>query len=406
MEPMVYITDDPAEASVWNKLMKKTSSTPIESVNSLPFSMPQSPAQNLKSVNSQMSPGPDKSTLMQAGKGIQAPPPMPMQAPRGNPKRQQQTFDSMDALLDDNRVTPAINQAQGEVSDLKARIQQYLDQGQQPDFTALASLTDAWTGSKFAGAYNRPENSQERAKNVAALQNMVAQRQGDISKEELSLLKDKITAKAALLKADKDAAPFEKMLRERLDNSSHERVLRAVKEDKTIVGLFEKSRNIANAQSLLDQADVVPPEQFHEFQQTIRRNLGITGTSGLSEREKTMFNNVGLKWDEAQQFLYGTPQDTRESQAAFFKHLQNITGLIQKNNLSQMEGRLKAKMAGRESMYARRPDLYSDLQNLRSATLEQFSPEVLAPGSVKHSNNADLDSLSDAELEKLYNQGK
>jgi hypothetical protein len=409
MDPLLLMSQDPAEASVWARLMQNSSRMPAPGAQDV---------NNLAIAATQHQPALDKMTMAQAQRTPLPATPKPLMGNYSNASRaiaseasggarKRQAQDSLDQLLENPEINQSIDREKGEIEDLKGRVKQYLDKPQQMDFSPLAALTDAWTGSNFSKNYQAPETAQDRAKTMAGLQNIIAQRQGDLTQQQLGLLRDKIAAKSAIIKADKEAAPYLKALQDRQDQSAHERILGKVKSDKTITDLFGKSRNIANAQAQLEQAKTAPPENFDEFQQTLRRNLGINGTSGLSERDKTMFDNLGLKGARAEQYLFGKPVDVRESQQQFFDHLNDVAGIIQKNNKTQIGGRLKALTAGNEHIYNRRQDLYQSLHNLEGATLDQFSPEVLSGGSNQDSApQGAKPKMSFQDFQRLKREGK
>lgn len=85
------------------------------------------------------------------------------------------------------------NQQQG-INDLSSFTNAQLEQPVQTDLTGLAALTDAWTGSKFAQSYKAPQSGQEKLSQVAALKQALNKERGNLTENEIALLKAKINA--------------------------------------------------------------------------------------------------------------------------------------------------------------------------------------------------------------------
>jgi hypothetical protein len=63
------------------------------------------------------------------------------------------------------------------------------------DLTPMLALSDAWTGSNFTGSYKKPMNEAEKSKLMSGLQNEITKRKADLSKENISMLRDLIHAR-------------------------------------------------------------------------------------------------------------------------------------------------------------------------------------------------------------------
>lgn len=146
-----------------------------------------------------------------------------------------------------------------------------------------------------------------------------------------------------------------------IDRREHERVLSRIASNPNIKARLTQYQNLDNALSTITQADTVTPQQVQEFQQAVRSNLGIKGGSGVGEREETYFKSLGLNAANFNQFLSGDPvalsKDTK-----LMHHLKNLASVEQGNIKKQYAQSLKAASGGHASMYARRPDLQSDLE--------------------------------------------
>lgn len=60
------------------------------------------------------------------------------------------------------------------------------------DLTGLAALTDAWTGSNFAGVYKPTETGRERKSAVERLQNQILQAEQGMTENEIALLRSQL----------------------------------------------------------------------------------------------------------------------------------------------------------------------------------------------------------------------
>ena len=169
---------------------------------------------------------------------------------------------------------------------------------------------------------------------------------------------------------------------ERLDNSNHQKTLQRLNNNPGLSQRLNQLQNLDNSLGLITDVDKVTPQQFQEFQQAVRSNLGIKGTSGVDERSGTYLTSLGLRADNFNQFLSADPQDIGKNNA-LLKHVTQLASIERRNAQSQYEKRLSAVTAGNESMYARRPDLKNDLDSAVGAWKGQLdSPNTgQAPGA-------------------------
>lgn len=158
-----------------------------------------------------------------------------------------------------------------------------------------------------------------------------------------------------------------------VDRREHERVLTRVASNPVVKARLTQYQNLDNALAAVSQAENLTPQQVHEFQQSIRSNLGIKGTGGVGEREETYFKSLGLNAANMKQFLTGDPA-TLAKDSKMMIHLKDLAAVEQSNIRKQLEKALSAASGGHGSMYARRPDLKQDLMESLAAQSEQIAP--------------------------------
>ena len=162
------------------------------------------------------------------------------------------------------------------------------------------------------------------------------------------------------------------------DRREHERVLTRISSNPNAKARLTQYQNLDNALKVITDAESLTPQQIHEFQQAVRSNLGIKGTSGVGEREETYFKTLGLNAASFQQFLTGDPANIAKD-SKLLKHFIDLARVEQKNIAKQFDKSLGAASAGHASMYARRADLKADLQDALSAQRESLG---LVPGGM------------------------
>lgn len=159
----------------------------------------------------------------------------------------------------------------------------------------------------------------------------------------------------------------------RQDRTIHNQVLARLSTDTGLRQRITQAQNLDNALALVTETDFKTPQQFNEAQQAIRANLGIKGQTGLNERERDYFSNLGFSSQAAEQILFGnvTSIDPENPQ---FKHVLQI-GRIERGKVAkQLQTRFDELTAGHESIYERNPDLKADLENRKAAFLKEVAP--------------------------------
>lgn len=165
------------------------------------------------------------------------------------------------------------------------------------------------------------------------------------------------------------------MRQDRMDQMVHQRNLMAIKRDPNLRNRMQQYQNLDNAMNLITQAKKLTPQQIDDFQQAVRANLGIKGSSGVDERGRTYINTLGLNSARFGQLLTGNPADLAKN-SALMEHLRDLAINEQKNIQSQYLNSLKAAGAGNASLYSRRADLRADLDGLFQANQNQLSSVV------------------------------
>lgn len=162
---------------------------------------------------------------------------------------------------------------------------------------------------------------------------------------------------------------------DRLDQSAHQRNLQTIKKDPNLRARMTQYQNLDNALNIITNTDHLTPQQIDDFQQSLRSNLGIKGNSGVDERGRTYINTLGLNAARFQQLVTGDPANLAKD-TALMQHLKNVAVQEQSNVRQQYEKSLNAATAGNGSIYARRPDLRQDINDLLQANRAQLTSDV------------------------------
>jgi hypothetical protein len=246
--------------------------------------------------------------------------------------------------------------------------------GNQTDFSPLAKLVDSWTGSKFSQGYKAPSGAEDMQLKVAGLQDKLQSQREKLADNSLNAGKLDLAALKDMLQMEMGAqknATIGGFRQDARDERAHQLNLSRLKQDKKLGQNLNQYQNLGNALVTIEQADRLTPQQIDEFQQAVRANLGIKGTGGVEEREKTYFNSLGLNAARWQQFLTGNPAElARDSKMV--EHFKQLASLERQNIEKQTEKRIKAVTAGNDSVYKRNSDLRGNIMSAIQATKEQF----------------------------------
>lgn len=210
-----------------------------------------------------------------------------------------------------------------------------------------------------------PSNKMEQVINVGEGEN----RKGFLYNPEKSLAGYTAGKTAERMQATREAADKRQEDRlgdvrsrqqDRIDESAHQKVLTKLNSNPNLRARITQIQNLQNGLSILSDADKLPPAQLHEAQQLIRANSGLKGTSGVSERDKTMLESLGWKWENAKTF-FGTDLGTVSPNDPILKHVKNLARIEKANAEKQLDKQLEAIAAGNASKYKRNPHLKQDL---------------------------------------------
>lgn len=155
-----------------------------------------------------------------------------------------------------------------------------------------------------------------------------------------------------------------------LTENTHQKVLARVLNDPNSRAKINQYQNLQGALNNVANAEKLTPQSIDEFQQAIRANLGIKGTSGVEERGKDYFNSSGLNYDRFKQFLTGDPVSISQNDE-IVKHLKDLANLENKNIQNQMDKAVNSASAGNGSFYKKHPDKYQDLLDAVKQKREQ-----------------------------------
>lgn len=104
-------------------------------------------------------------------------------------------FDRLMGKVNDQGLQ-SINDQRSHLDDLQSRVDQMPTSQSRPNLQGLNALADAWggNGSTLAKDYNQPLNDQQLQALQAAAQEKVSGLQNNLSKDDLSLLKDQLSS--------------------------------------------------------------------------------------------------------------------------------------------------------------------------------------------------------------------
>lgn len=199
---------------------------------------------------------------------------------------------------------------------------------------------------------------------------------------ELKQKSDDNKLKAQMLNQQRTQANQDRndLRQQAIDQRSHENILRQVKTNPQLRSRLQQAQNLENSASLIENANNVTPQQILEFQQSVRSNLGIKGTSGVDERSATYFRSMGWSLADAQQFLFGDPAQLSKNDP-LLQHIKQLATIEHGNARKQYQQSLAAMTAGNPALYQRRPDLKQGLDELTSASMNQVSPTLVTPSN-------------------------
>lgn len=285
--------------------------------------------------------------------------------------------ETTEGLYAESQGTPLTREGIRKMEALAAKYRQIKP---QLDISPLMALTDTWTGSKLASSYNKPQSEEENIKENLGIEKTIQ----DARAKEGALISAalQMSAKANLarerLAANKGKVnDFVDNRQDARDEVAHRLNVRSLKSNPMVRQRANQYQNLSNALSIISDAETLTPQQIHEFQQAIRGNLGIKGTSGVGEREETYFKSLGLSAKNWEQFLTGDPANISKD-SHLVKHLKDLAGVEQRNIKGQTEKYIQGLTGGHGSIYKRRPDLKKDINDLVTEFSDASFPDVPA----------------------------
>lgn len=259
----------------------------------------------------------------------------------------------------------------------------------------LLALSDAQNGTNMAQSYVGPEQRQA--------QQLAAQDQLDKRKEALTKL---IFEGVKNAKIGTDTTQQNNQLMQELgriegtinngadrgqiaeDNRAfraHSATVQAINKDPQLKERMTQYNNLGNSLSILANADTVTPQQLDEAQQSIRANLGIKGTGGVDERDRTRLNDVMLDVKRSLQKVTGKPQDVGADNA-ILAHVKNLANVERANVQAVNDARLNQVSQGQNWVYedpVYGPKYKPSLDKLLNAAKASYTAPVPAKQMVK-----------------------
>lgn len=286
----------------------------------------------------------------------------------------------------------ALGQQEEGVNTLGKRIGDMRAQGPGTNWRPLASFLDTMTGGNLAANVPSVATPEAYGEKMLGLESDLQKARQGLSKEKADALKEQIAA----YKASKDSSLDEELKTAKIGFynqrpalqanqqmfQAHKDVLNKIKTDKQVTARLAQMQNLQNAMDIINKADIVTPQQIHEFQQAVRNNIGLKGSSGVSERDETYIKSLGMNVANVKQFLTGTPQDVSNN-PALIKHLKDLVRIEQANISKQADRRINSLAGGWGHLYKNNPAYKAELDAAIQGSTDQFdqgAPNALEVG--------------------------
>ncbi len=236
--------------------------------------------------------------------------------------------------------------------------QSYVPQG-------LAALADAWSGSKLSQTIPKMESQSDRNRQMMDSMGELQKRKGDLAKMTMEGKKAELMAQLQDRKADLSEKKMlsamnnqntgrdfrEKLQEDRQANIGHRQTVSAIKGNKVLKDRLTQYTNLGNNLAIIEQADVTTPQSIDEAQQGIRGNLGIKGTGGVDERDRTRLNSMALEIKRLRQYMTGKPQDVGKDNE-ILEHIKNLARVERANVKQAFEQQLAVAAGGNDWIYS------------------------------------------------------
>lgn len=139
-----------------------------------------------------------------------------------------------------------------------------------------------------------------------------------------------------------------------LAEREHSKLMGRIDRDPTLKQQLGAISNVRNATALTENAvnegKPITKQQFADLQQTVLRNLGISGVQSFNERHAKELNSLGINADAAIQFLSGTPQDIGKDNP-LYKHVKDMARWQSGSLEKQYQEQVANLTAGNEWIY-------------------------------------------------------
>lgn len=270
----------------------------------------------------------------------------------------------MNQMMASNRKAHS-DEEQG-IQDQENYLNQLKSQKPQTDLTPLLQFVDAQTGSNYTQGYQkqRPMTDDERAKTVAALQNAINQRKGDLSKNDADMFRTALTASAMLNRG----GGMEDIRAKQLELQQQKAAENKVNQDKYLNAYTQRMEGVNRIQDLMDKAaagKVVPNAQIKGMiEEELARLEQNQQNLALGHVERQTMNAAQNKLAKALEFVSGNPQDSITM--GQMKQLQGVIDTLAPVYKSQYENRFKFLTNSAQNDVEKRiyNQKYSDFNNL------------------------------------------
>lgn len=294
-------------------------------------------------------------------------------APNGLPKSViDQAQSPQEKLLElyREKVKEAADQQQKALAENEKSVQQFENAGPSFDPGPLSALhTNNYRGPDAAKYLQKPMSPEERQQKLFDLKNALQKQRQGLTENQINLLKNELATSKPMVQL----ANRQTLMQGRQDFQEHQNVLKSIDNDKTNVQRIQNYSNLGNALTNFTNMDIRSPANLAELEQTIRTSLGVKGTGGVEERDKTFLKSFERDLITAKQYWESNPQDVKGIESTV-QHLKQVAQNEQNNFRSQVAQRTQALIAGHESLYKRNPELWGDLQNKINSTTQQLAP--------------------------------
>lgn len=285
---------------------------------------------------------------------------------------------------------------QGQIQNLQENINQYANRPLNTDVSAAAPFVDflnqtAGQQSHFAGNVPHEMTAPEKEQNLMGLREKLMNYQQGLNKEKISELGQQISAyKAAKEDPLKQALELAKLanqgnstpeerLDSRLSQQAHNQVVRQLNSDPVLRTKLQQIQGIDNAGKIIEEAPVVTPAVFDEYQQALVGAIA-RGNTSVGERAHRYMSSMGIDENRILQYLSGQPMGVSKDDP-LLKTAQGFAkterGNIQKQYNQILDTSIQG--SGQQHVYDKHPEMYQSLKSMVGAKKGLVAPEV--PGS-------------------------